>query len=272
MFFYWLSQYFLRGRNVTNFFLLLFFTFSVSYSCLFAQLCASHRINFSVGEKVTYQILYNWHFIWVEAGEVTFSVDTGMLMGKKVFHFSGVGYTYKKWDWFYKVRDKYESWADMQTLKPYRFRRIVNEGSYYLYEDCIFDYKRKKIYCVYAREPNNIRYDTLDMKDCVYDALTLIYLTRTIDFYSFREGDVVDLRVFVDRAIFDTYIKYLGYESRVIHKQKMMMHVLRAKLIMGTMFKEGEKMQIWVRDDSSQIPEYVEAEILVGSIKAFRIK
>jgi len=39
-------------------------------------------------------------------------------------------------------------------------------------------------------------------------------------------------------------------------------------LVDGTIFKGGEGMTVWVTDDKNKIPVMVEAQILVGSVKA----
>ncbi len=235
-------------------------------------LCHPGNYPFKAGESITYKIFYNWKFVWVEAGEVTFSVDTTKIFNKKAFYFKGEGHTYKKWDWFFKVRDKYEAWADMESLRPYRFKRVVNEGTYYLYEDCLFDYKRNKIYCFWSRKAGELNKDTLDMQSCVFDVLSLIYLARTVDFSNMQPDEYTWLKVFVDRAIFETYMRFIGTGEIPDRKEKDRAFIFRAKLILGTMFKEGEKMQVWIGDTQKKIPEYIESEILVGYIKAIRIK
>jgi hypothetical protein len=38
-------------------------------------------------------------------------------------------------------------------------------------------------------------------------------------------------------------------------------------LLKGTIFKGGEKMVIWISDDSNHIPVRIETPIIVGSLK-----
>ncbi|MEL6274855.1 MAG: DUF3108 domain-containing protein, partial [Bacteroidota bacterium] len=65
--------------------------------------CATENAVFQDGEKIVYKLFYNWNFVWLAAGEVTFSVhDTG---GE--FHVAVRGRTYSSYEWFYKVRDNY---------------------------------------------------------------------------------------------------------------------------------------------------------------------
>ncbi|NQX93157.1 MAG: DUF3108 domain-containing protein, partial [Flavobacteriales bacterium] len=89
---------------------------------------------FEDGEVLTYELVYNWGFIWAEAGYVDFSVSDSTHQGEEYYHFIGEGASYKNWDWFYKVRSKYEAFAtkDMESV---RFIRFGKEGSNYYNRD-----------------------------------------------------------------------------------------------------------------------------------------
>lgn len=61
--------------------------------CLFSfaqQHCSITNIPFEGGEKITYDIYYNWHFIWTHAGEVYFKVDSTTFYKKKFFIFTAM--------------------------------------------------------------------------------------------------------------------------------------------------------------------------------------
>ena len=58
---------------------------------------AVDNMAFQHGERITYKIYYNWNFVWLAAGEVTFKVfDEG-----KQYHFHAAGETYDSYEWFY---------------------------------------------------------------------------------------------------------------------------------------------------------------------------
>ena len=64
-----------------------------------------NQTNFQAGEKIVYKLFYNWNFVWLSAGEVTFEVkDEG-----EEYHIEVTGVTYSSYEWFYRVRDKYHS-------------------------------------------------------------------------------------------------------------------------------------------------------------------
>ncbi len=93
---------------------------------------------FNAGEVLTYKVLYKLANVYVGAGEAVFTNTLEQLNGKEVYHVVGEGKTYSFYDKFYKVRDRYESYIDTNTLQPYKFVRNVNEGGYKTYENVSF--------------------------------------------------------------------------------------------------------------------------------------
>lgn len=223
---------------------------------------------FKAGEDLHFQIYYNWGAIWMAAGEANFSVQLNELNNKDVFHFTGLGATYPKYDWFYKVRDKYESYADTTNLKPLRFKREANEGGSFTYDDYIFNHKQGKVYTVERRNKKPVKVDSVKITKCTNDVMTAIYYARCLDFSKYKPGDTIPITFILDGELFPSYIRYMGKE---IIKSELLGNVrcikFRPKLIEGTIFKGGEGMTVWVTDDENKIPVYVETPIIVGTVK-----
>jgi hypothetical protein len=92
--------------------------------------CQAANFTFQNGEKLTYKIFYNWNFVWLSAGEVTFKVFDE----DKQWHYQAYGKTYPSYEWFFKVQDQYDSWVNKGTLLPNYSERSVNEGNYHIFE------------------------------------------------------------------------------------------------------------------------------------------
>ena len=80
------------------------------------DICNAENHTFQGGEELTYKLYYNWGYLWLSAGEVTFTVKD---LGNE-YYLSAFGKTYKSYEWFFKVRDHYEAYIDKQTLLPSR--------------------------------------------------------------------------------------------------------------------------------------------------------
>ena len=85
--------------------------------------------SFQNGEVVTYHAYYNWHFIWINAGIVHFSVLDKKYENIDSWFISAYGKTYKGYDKIMKVRDTFEVYLDKTSFLPLSFNRITKEGS-----------------------------------------------------------------------------------------------------------------------------------------------
>ena len=231
--------------------------------------CGEINTTFKAGEKVRYNAYYNWHFIWMNAGEVWFTVDKADYQSNPAYKLSAIGTTFKGYDAFYKVRDTFVSYVDTAWVRPMHFQRKTNEGSYSTYETYNFDYSRKTISSSVSKDKEPYVHATLPLKECTLDLLSMVYRARNIDFSKFRVNEKIPIRMVVDGAIYDLYIRYLGKEQVTTRDQRTYKCLKFSPLLMaGTIFEEGEDMTVWVTDDRNRIPIVVEAKILIGSVKA----
>lgn len=224
---------------------------------------------FQAGEALTYSIYYYFMGVWVGAGDVTFSVANGAFNGVPCYHFKGFGTTHPRYDWFYKVRDTYESYARTADLLPYHFIRDVSEGGFYYREENIYDYGDSLIYSVLKVKEDPIQLDTIAIKPQSFDVLSLVYHARSIPFNQYRIGDKIPIRMVIDREIFDLYVRYLGTDTYE-HDDfgDIECYVFSPLLVKGSIFKEGEGMRVYVSKDENRIPIYIESEIRVGQIRS----
>ena len=88
-----------------------------------AQMAALQNYAFQPQEKITYNVYYNLIGIYINAGSATFTTSSEKMQDADVFHVVGEGSTNPKYDWIFKVRDRYESYFNSTDLQPVRFIR-----------------------------------------------------------------------------------------------------------------------------------------------------
>lgn len=240
--------------------LLLFIVLTVSGRFAKAQneFCNTRNTAFTEGEKLYFKVWYNMGRIWVGAGEASFQVAGDVLSGKKVYHITGDGKTLKSYEWFYKVRDRYESWVDAATMQPAKFVRNVDEGGFKIYNNVLFNQNIGQ-----AVSTNGI----FQVPKCVQDVLSAIYYARNIDYNNLKVGAKIPFSMFLDDKVYNLYIRYLGKEKIETRYGTFNTIKISPLLIEGTIFKGGEKMAVWVSDDANHLPVRIDSPILVGSIK-----
>jgi hypothetical protein len=234
---------------------------------LFAQ---QSVLPFQSGEKLNYKVSYNWEFVWVDAGKVIFEVDSLLYDGRPAFNFKSFGRSLTSYDWFFKVRDNFESVADADNINPHWFTRKTREGNFRVNNKVNFDYQDNYIIAQTENSQKPYQIDTLLLEGFVLDLQTAVYYARTLEFERMAEGEKIPFRVIIDGEIFDLHGRYLGKEFIENHDgQIYSCHKFSALLVEGTLFKGGEDLFVWLTDDKNHIPILVEAKILVGSVKAY---
>lgn len=210
------------------------------------------------GEHLNFKVYYNLSAIWVPAGEADFKASLKQLNGKNVYHIIGTGRTYSSYDWIFKVRDKYQTYLDAETMMPLRFLRDVNEGGYSFKNDVKFNREAQTAY-----SDNK----TFKVPACVQDVLSAIYYARNINYSRYKPGDKIPFSLFLDNEVYDIYIRYMGKERITTRYGTFNTIKIAPLLIQGTIFEGGEDMRVWVTDDENHIPVRIDSPILVGSIK-----
>ncbi len=260
------NDIFIMKRTISLIFILSFFTFS---NQLFSQ-CNIKNTTFEEGEKLNYTAYYNWGLIWIKAGKVSFEVKSAILNDQKVFHFDSFGRSISAYDWIFKVRDHYQSYATMDKLQSLKFHRKTHEGGYEADNKYIFDHDKKQIYSFVKDSDHPYRKDSLDLPDCTYDILTASYIIRNYDFSKYAKDEKIPISVIIDNDIHKLYFRYRTkalIETRKGERYNCIKFT--ALLLEGSLFKGGEDLVVWVSDDENRIPVLIEAKILVGSVKVY---
>ncbi len=222
--------------------------------------------SFQHGERITYKIYYNWNFVWLAAGEVTFKVfDEG-----NQYHYQAYGETYDSYEWFFKAKDVYNSWVDKSSLLPSYSERDIQEGDYQIFEKISFNQAAKKTTVWRAKKRGEAETKTEhSVQEQVHDVLSSLYFLRTLDFAERKPGAEEAFRIFMDQEEFPLRMRYLGKEDRKKIRGMGRYNTLKfqPQVIAGNVFNEDAKMTVWVSNDNNRIPLLIETPVSVGSVK-----
>jgi len=228
--------------------------------------CAIINESFKDGEELIYKVYYQLGWVWVPAGEARFRVrDIGKHYEMKV-----TARTYDSYDWFFKVRDTFASKIDKEKLLPHYFIRKVHEGNYHRYDSLVFNQSGGFAESYNGRTKKLARKKTFNYDDCMHDLLSVFYFLRNIDVSRYHSGDYIPVNMLMDEKIYPIKVRYKGKEKSKEIKDLGLYNtiVVVPDLITGNVFKEGNKMTIWVSDDKNKIPLLIESPLSVGHAKA----
>jgi hypothetical protein len=229
------------------------------------ELCSIHNSSFKDGEELTYKAYYNWNFVWIAAGEVTFKVID---QGDK-YYINAKGRTYNSYDVFFKVRDEFKVWVDKKTMLPTTSVREVREGGYQLYDMMKYDFDKMEIRSYRGKDKDNTHQLIYDIDNCMHDVLSIIYFIRNKDYDKMKKGTDIPIRIFLDKEKYSLKAKYVGKETKEIKDLGTYKTVkLMPEVISGEVFTDHGGMTIWATDDDNHLPLQIESPLSVGSIKA----
>ena len=228
---------------------------------------AQQQSAFKDGEWFRFRVSYSG---WLKAGEATMSIKEKKLDGKKVYHVVGKGATTGAIKWFFKVKDRYESYFDVNSGLPYKIIRKIDEGGHTKDIEIDFDHDINK-----ARVNNKKRkyVKDFDINEGVQDMVSAFYYLRNnYDTEKIHVGDVVRLSMFFDEENYPFKLKFLGRETIKIRvngsRVKVKTLKFRPYVMAGRVFKEEESLTLWVSADKNKVPLKIKADLAVGSLRA----
>ena len=233
----------------------------ITIQCSLAQTASSS--SFGDGEWFKFKMSYSG---WLKAGNATLNVKESKLNGKEVYHVVGKGWTTGMIKWFFKVKDKYESYFDKETLLPYKFIRDIDEGGHTKDLVIQFDQDANKAH-VHDKKKNTQK--TFDTPPNIQDMVsTYYYLRDRLDVSKLNVGDEVRVDMFFDEENYGFKLKYLGGEIIDTDFGDIETLKFRPYVMAGRVFKEEESLTLWVSKDKNKLPLRIKADLAVGSLRA----
>ncbi len=216
---------------------------------------------FTYGEKLKYKISYGL----IDAGYAQLEVKKSNIkvQNKSVYHIVGLGTSSKTFDWFFKIRDCYESYVDSSELVPLLFKRNINEGGYKLSQRYEFDHKKLIV---------KTKKGDVQTKKNIQDMLSCFYYARTLSLNKLKKGDILSFNAFVDGETYPLKVKFLGKDVIKIKAGEFKALKFCPIVQTGRIFKSNESLSVWISDDYNKVPLLIKAKILFGSLRMEMIK
>ena len=167
---------------------------------------------------------------------------------------------------FFKVEDYYSSYFDDTVVTPYFFKRNIYEGGYTKNLEVKFN---SELQNATVNNIKNQTIETINTEENVQDLISsLYYLRKNFSEEKVSIGEPFIINMFYDSKNRELPLRYLGKDIintkfGKIECLKFMPTTSRSRIFKG----EGS-ITIWLTNDKNRIPIRVQADLLVGSIKA----
>lgn len=209
---------------------------------------------FGLNEKLTFDVNYGF----VTAGIATFSIpEIKTIAARKVYRIKFEVNTVPAFDPFFKVRDRYETYLDVEGIFPWRFEQHIREGKYSRDFSAFFDQRRNL-----AKTSEGV----FKIPPYVHDIVSAFFYVRTLDFSKMKKGDKIKLQNFYKDKTYDLEVLYHGKEVVTVKAGKFRCIVVEPLVQEGGLFKSEGSILIWLTDDDNKMPVKVKTKVIIGAI------
>ena len=243
-----------------NVFTLILLLSMIALSSIMAQKKSEFRTiennSFRVGEKLTFDVKYGF----VTAGIASFEIPKiKKISGREAYHVLFEVNTVSTFDNFFKVRDRYETYIDVDGIFPWRFEQHIREGNYSRDFSAFFDQRKGK-----AKTSGG----EYDIPKYVNDIVSAFFFARTLDYSGLKVGDKVPLKNFYKDKVYDLDVVYHGKEIIEVEAGKFECIIVEPLVQEGGLFKNEGSIMIWLTNDEAKIPVRVKTKVVVGAINS----
>lgn len=231
--------------------------------------CGAYNDAIKPGEELSYELKFNWKFIWINAGWAKMTVDTVNYRGKTCLKTDLESYTNKRIDMFFRMRDTLTC-ITSDDLVPLYFRKGAAEGKRYSVDDVNFSYRNGKCIVDQYRTVNHgpKRTDYQEVGVCVYDMLSILLQARSYDATSYNPGDKILFSMASGVSIDKQTLIYRGKEVCKVEDGSSY-RCLVFSLVEYVKGEEKEVITFYVTDDRNHLPVRLDMYLNFGSAKAF---
>ena len=219
--------------------MILLWSFVISIKGESQEVCSIPNAAFQGGEELVFKAYYNWGFIWIPAGEAIFKVNEY----ESYYEVFVKGSSYKAYDGFFKLRDRFYTKIDKESMLPITFERVVLEGDYKKYERIDFNQADQMATTYIGDTKEDAKTQHFDITHCMHDLLSLLYFMRNINVDEYEVGEHIPTKIFFDRLEYDVKVRYAQKEENKEIRDLGRFNTILVvpDLIAGTVFNEGDK-------------------------------
>lgn len=252
---------------------------SIFYSVLFLLLfigslpvksqCEAENNAFSPGEMLTYDLYFNWKFIWIKAGDARLTTQNTTYQAKAAYRMDLYAITNKRADRFFKMRDTITS-IFSKKLEPIYFRKGAEEGKGYTVDEGHFSYKNGLAFVDQKRIKKDGSLITSQESDsrCIYDMLSILAQARSFNPDNYVLGQRINFPMATGRKVEEQILIYRGREEFEANND-ITYRCLVFSLVEMKNNKEKEVITFYITDDKNHLPVRLDMFLNFGSAKAF---
>ena len=138
--------------------------------------CSVENTAFQSGERLEYELYFNWKFVWLHAGRASLTTtDARWTDGTEAYRSRLVTSTSGMVDRHFVMRDTLLSIVS-HNLVPLYYKKAANEGGKYYVDQVWYTYSDGTAHMrqQYLNRKGQTSHTSTDRRDCIYDMLSMM--------------------------------------------------------------------------------------------------
>lgn len=233
--------------------------------------CPEKNNAFKAGERLDYEMYFNWKFVWVKAGTSTLNTSLINYQGRQAFKTYLYSTGNKRADFFFKLRNTLISYYTPDMV-PLYFKKASTEGKRYTEDEVWYSYVNGTAHLRqrFRNHEGKVTYTNRTSKACPYDMMSMLFRSRSFDGNSFKVGQHIVFPMATGKNLENQTIIYRGKKIIKANDKK------KYRCLVFSFVEPGKKKGKWeevitffITDDPNHIPVRLDMYLNFGSAKAF---
>lgn len=248
---------------------LLLITIGIIFSFAVSAQCTFRNTAFNGGESISYNLYFNWQFVWVKAGTASMNTVETTYKGKKAYKTSLLTKSNGKLDNVFELRDTLMAYYTTD-MAPLYYRKGAREGKRYYVDEVNYSYPNGVCQAKMHQQKNDGThvYSTQNFKDCLFDMVNIFMRARSFDPSNWTKGYVVNFNVADGTKALKGKLRFNG-RTVVKGDDGKKYNCLQLSYSEMRNGKENKIADFFVTDDANHIPVRLDMHLKFGSAKAF---
>lgn len=244
----------------------------VAFTAIAAQAqCAFHNDAFKSGEFLTYNLYYNWQFVWVKAGNASMSTVQSRYNGHPAYRASLTTRGNDRVDQMFVLRDTLLCYSSLD-MEPLYFRKGAREGKRYGVDEVFYSYHDGKVKLRQHQLTSSGEHlwAHRTVSHCVYDMLNIFLRARSFNPEGWKSGHEIDFPIADGKNISPARLRYSG-KVKIKADNGVKYRCLKLSYLEKEDGKYKRIVDFYVSDDKNHIPVRLDMFLKFGAAKAFLV-
>ncbi|MCR4921861.1 MAG: DUF3108 domain-containing protein [Bacteroidaceae bacterium] len=233
--------------------------------------CAVENTAFQSGERLDYELYFNWKFVWMHAGRASLTTTaTQATDGSEAYQSRLVTSTSGLVDKHFVMRDTLQSVVS-HDLVPLYYKKAANEGGKYYVDQVWYTYPSGTVHLrqQYLNRRGETSHTTTDRRDCIYDMLSMMLRARSYKASDFALGQKLVFPMADGRSVDDVTLVYRGRKNFKMKSTGVTYRCLIFSFVEYEKKKEKEIITFYISDDDNHMPVRLDLFLKFGTAKAY---